>query len=310
MLADGLAAGLAAELSSTFTAWSEESAPAGSTSPPVVGDLPSDAVTVPNVPDQGMSAGRVPHAQTDLTLLDELTSGGVLLGAGRLPTRREPAYGSALRTAPRCRPPAAGAAGHGGSGLRGGRAGGPRRDDGVVRACDRGRAGDAVGGVAPAASRPRLRGVGRPSKSSTPHRTDAQRGRARAAESPSRVDAWRRPDRRRSGNATDGMLDGGHAASSSWVGSRGCSRPTSTSMSRLTRRGPDRTSPARVMTGARGSSRPVDDSAHGRGRAVPRPSDRLAGRLPAARARGRAALPCPGQRPRSRRCRSAPPVRR
>ena len=110
MLADGLAAGLAAELCSTFTAWSEESAPAGSTSPPVVGDLPSDAVTVPNVPDQGMSAGRVPHAQTDLTLLDELTSGDVLLGAGRLDEARA-AYRSALRTAQgpatrcrRCRP--------------------------------------------------------------------------------------------------------------------------------------------------------------------------------------------------------------
>jgi len=97
-LADGLAAELAAELSSTFTAWSEESAPAGSTSPPGGGDLPSDAVTARNPPDQGLSAGRVPHAQTDLTLLDELTSGDVLLGAGRLDEARV-AYRSALRTA-------------------------------------------------------------------------------------------------------------------------------------------------------------------------------------------------------------------
>lgn len=97
-LADGLAAGLAAELSSTFTAWSEESAPAGSASPPVGGDLPSAAVTVQNLPEQGLSAGRVPHAQTDLTLLDELTSGDVLLGAGRLDEARA-AYRSALRTA-------------------------------------------------------------------------------------------------------------------------------------------------------------------------------------------------------------------
>jgi ATP/maltotriose-dependent transcriptional regulator MalT len=97
-VADGLAAELAAELTSTFTAWSEESAPAGSTSPPGGGDLPSDAVTVRNAPDQGLSAGRVPHAQTDLTLLDELTSGDVLLGAGRLDEARV-AYRSALRTA-------------------------------------------------------------------------------------------------------------------------------------------------------------------------------------------------------------------
>ena len=101
-LADGLAAELAAELSSTLTAWSEESAPASSTLPPVGGDLPSDAVTVRNLPDQGLSAGRVPHAQTDLTLLDELTSGDVLLGAGRL-DEAGAAYRSALRTARRLR---------------------------------------------------------------------------------------------------------------------------------------------------------------------------------------------------------------
>ena len=98
-LADGLAAELAAELSSTLTAWSEGSSAAGSASPPPLrGDLPSDAVTVRNLSDQSLSAGRVSHAHTDLTLLDELTSGDVLLGAGRLDEARA-AYRSALRTA-------------------------------------------------------------------------------------------------------------------------------------------------------------------------------------------------------------------
>ena len=154
-LADGLAAGLAAELSSTFTAWSEESAPAGSTSPPVVGDLPSDAVTVRNVPDQGMSGrprAACPDRPDPARRADERrrpprcrTSGR---GASRLPVSPQDCA--------RVRPPVAGAAGHGGSGVGGGRSGGPRRDDGVVRACSCRRAGDAVGGGAPAASRPRL----------------------------------------------------------------------------------------------------------------------------------------------------------
>ena len=132
-LADGLAAELAAELSSTLTAWSEESSPAGSTSPPPLrGDLPSDAVTVRNLSDQSLSAGRVPHAQTDLTLLDELTSGDVLLGAGRLDEARA-AYRSALRTARGAGHPLPALQAMVGAGVGGGRPGGPRRDDGVVQ---------------------------------------------------------------------------------------------------------------------------------------------------------------------------------
>ncbi|WP_344940096.1 LuxR C-terminal-related transcriptional regulator [Terrabacter ginsenosidimutans] len=70
--AEQLAEGLAAALSSTFTTWSGE--------------------------QRARGRGLVPHSHTDLTLLDELTSGDVLLGDGRFAEART-AYRSALATA-------------------------------------------------------------------------------------------------------------------------------------------------------------------------------------------------------------------
>ena len=70
--AEQLAEGLAAALSSTVTTWSGE--------------------------QRARGRGLVPHAHTDLILLDELTSGDVLLGAGRFAEART-AFRSALATA-------------------------------------------------------------------------------------------------------------------------------------------------------------------------------------------------------------------
>jgi DNA-binding CsgD family transcriptional regulator len=89
-------AGVAAELSSTLRTWSVgRPAPDAVTLPGV--DLPTSPYAAEDLPERGRPAGRVPHAQADLTLLDELTSGGVLLGAGRLDEARA-AYGAALVT--------------------------------------------------------------------------------------------------------------------------------------------------------------------------------------------------------------------
>jgi len=96
-----VADGLAAELSSTFRTWSGSRSARAHVVPPV-----EDHVTKPPV-REGLSGwsrqmGRVPHehARADLDLLDELTSGGVLFGAGRLDDART-AYGAALGTARR-----------------------------------------------------------------------------------------------------------------------------------------------------------------------------------------------------------------
>lgn len=94
--AERLAAGLAAELSSTFSAWSAGPGTRGGTSG-AVADGP-DVDPPDAAPDHGLSAGRVPHAQADLTLLDALTSGDVLLGSGRF-AEAQAAYRSALGTA-------------------------------------------------------------------------------------------------------------------------------------------------------------------------------------------------------------------
>lgn len=89
--------GLAAELSSTLRTWSVGRPAPGAVTLPGV-DLPTSPYAAEGLPRRGRPAGRVPHARTDLTLLDELTSGGVLLGAGRLDEARA-AYGAALVTA-------------------------------------------------------------------------------------------------------------------------------------------------------------------------------------------------------------------
>ncbi|WP_344252112.1 LuxR C-terminal-related transcriptional regulator [Terrabacter carboxydivorans] len=97
--AERLAAGLAAELSSTMTAWSAGPATRGAASGrPLADGHDDDPLAADEPPDHGLSAGRVPHAQADLTLLDALTSGDVLLGSGRF-AEAQAAYRSALGTA-------------------------------------------------------------------------------------------------------------------------------------------------------------------------------------------------------------------
>lgn len=102
--AERLADGLAAELSSTFTTWSEVPGHSGDGQLSASGTGRPDALAGPDSlerPSQRVSADRAEraaHAEADLTLLDELTSGDVLLGGGRF-TEARTAYQSALVTA-------------------------------------------------------------------------------------------------------------------------------------------------------------------------------------------------------------------
>lgn len=97
--AERLAEGLAAELSSTYSTWSEERPFPDSASLHALADgARSDAVPGAERPEHGRTGGRLPHAEADLALLDQLTSGDVLLGSGRFVEARA-AYASALSTA-------------------------------------------------------------------------------------------------------------------------------------------------------------------------------------------------------------------
>ncbi|CAN7249670.1 LuxR C-terminal-related transcriptional regulator [Terrabacter sp. LjRoot27] len=90
--------GLTAELSSTFRTWSGSQPARGADVSPA--DVPTSSVAAERLWGRSRPVGRVPHAQADLDLLDELTSGGVLFGAGRFDDART-AYGAALGTARR-----------------------------------------------------------------------------------------------------------------------------------------------------------------------------------------------------------------
>ncbi|GAA2745134.1 hypothetical protein GCM10009868_25520 [Terrabacter aerolatus] len=97
--AERLAEGLAAELSSTLSAWTEvRPRPADVTPPSLSDDVRDDVVASTGQPEHGRPAGGVPHVQADLALLDELNSGDVLLGSGCFAEARA-AYRSALHTA-------------------------------------------------------------------------------------------------------------------------------------------------------------------------------------------------------------------
>jgi len=96
-----VADGLTAELSSTFRAWSGSRSARDHVVPSLDDSVPSP-MAGEGLSERSRQMGRVPHAhaQADLDLLDELTSGGVLFGAGRLDDART-AYGAALGTARR-----------------------------------------------------------------------------------------------------------------------------------------------------------------------------------------------------------------
>ncbi len=92
-----VADGLAAERSSTFRTWSV-ARPARAADALSAEDVSTSSSASEGVPEQTRQVGSAPHAQADLTLLDELTSGEVLLGAGRFDEARA-AYDAALGTA-------------------------------------------------------------------------------------------------------------------------------------------------------------------------------------------------------------------
>ncbi|WP_020143347.1 LuxR C-terminal-related transcriptional regulator [Terracoccus sp. 273MFTsu3.1] len=96
-----VADGLTAELSSTLRTWSGSRSARGHVVPTFDDPVPGHGVGETSSA-RSRQMGRVPHehAQADLDLLDELTSGGVLFGAGRLDDART-AYGAALGTARR-----------------------------------------------------------------------------------------------------------------------------------------------------------------------------------------------------------------
>jgi DNA-binding CsgD family transcriptional regulator len=96
-----VADGLAAELSSTFRTWSGSRSARAHVVPPLDDPVASPLVGE-GLSERSRQMGRLPHehARADLDLLDELTSGGVLFGAGRLDDAQT-AYGAALGTARR-----------------------------------------------------------------------------------------------------------------------------------------------------------------------------------------------------------------
>jgi ATP/maltotriose-dependent transcriptional regulator MalT len=97
--ADRLAKGLAAELNSTFSTWSEgHPVPDRAALRALADDVRPDAFSRADRPGHGLAVGRLPHAEADLMLIDQLTSGDVLLGSGRFGEARA-AYASALSTA-------------------------------------------------------------------------------------------------------------------------------------------------------------------------------------------------------------------